>query len=364
MNNQTVVSPDLKNMIESLSIIPPIQQAESAETTTTITTVSFASIFSGISDSFSYFANQISAKILYPISNNEQFEQRRKEKEKTLGGVRIQAPFLEKQSEMDNHQALLTLDGMLFPTAEEGPLSKKGIVFAPGADGYYEDKFSGYIVSLIKQKLGDINIIILNYPTVLANQNKGTLTPDSMALTVASAFQYLVKNKDLQPDDIMIYGQSLGGVASIRGARLIQHQYPDAKNKLINERSFLNLPDVAYQLFGLLGGVMKFSTECALWTTTDVLEAWNEIKGRKFVIYSEYDGMVAKTHSLYQAIQDQAIQQSQEPVGFLSMEGERVSIGEHYREFRLNEEEIIIHEMQNMFDLVPTLESSESEFKI
>lgn len=348
MNNDTIISTSVRHKEESF-ITPPIQLSQLPETTPIMTTVSFISIFSEISDFFSQLANQLSAKILYPISNSKEFEKRRKEMEETMGGVRVQVPFLQEESKQGGLEELFTLDGMFFPFTQEGPLSKKGIIFSPGADGYYEDNFSNYFVSLIKQNLGDINVIILNYPTVLANKSKGSLTPDSMALTVFSAFEYLVKNRGLQPDEIMICGQSLGGVAAVRGARLIQRQFPDAKIKLMNEKSFLNLPDATYQLFGPLGAVIKFSTEYALWTTNDVLEAWNEIKGRKFVIYSEYDGMVSKADSLYQAILD-----SGEYVAFLSMEGEQVSIKEHYREFSLNEEKAIIHEMHNMFDITPT----------
>jgi hypothetical protein len=182
----------------------------------------------------------------------------------------------------------------------------------------------------------------------MANKDKGSLNPDSMASTVFSAFQYLVKERGIQPNDIITYGQSLGGVASVRGARQAQRLYPDAKVKLVNERSFLNLPDVVYQLFGPVGGMMKSMTEWASWTTTDVLESWEEIKGEKLVIYSEYDGVVLKVKSLYEAIH----KKDDSSVKVLSMEGSEVAGKEHWRTFTVNEEKAIIQQMRNMLGLV------------
>ena len=46
---------------------------------------------------------------------------------------------------------------------------------------------------------------------------------------------------------------------------------------------------------------MEAITEAGNWPTTDVIEDFDALKGAKLVIYSDYDGMVLKVVSLYQA---------------------------------------------------------------
>jgi hypothetical protein len=304
---------------------------------------SYFETLSGLSNSFSNFSNQISNQvssiILYPNFDSPKWEKKRKEIQEKLGAENIQVPSSDG----------FLLDGMLFPPYSKNDLlSKKALVFAPGADGYYEDNFSFYFVSLIKQKLGDINVIILNYPSVM--KSKGNLNPDSMASTVVTSCKYLIEEKGISPDDIIIYGQSLGGVAAVRGARNVQRKYPQAHIKLISERSFLNLPDVVHGYFkgGNIGKCMQSMTTFASWTTTDVLECWQELKGAKLIIYSEFDGVVLKTHSLYQAVK---YGDSQDTPKVLMMEGSEISPKEHWRTFTEKEEDAIVQEMVHMFEL-------------
>ncbi len=311
------------------------------------------SLLSSLNKSFSelgdYIVSQINTNILYPVVDGSKWEKRREEIQKNLNGERINNVI---SLEGDR------LDGMFFPAIAEkdNPLAKKAIVFVPGADGYYEDEFTYYFVSFVKEKLGDINIVVFNYPSVLVSE--GNLNPDSMAMTVYTACSYLKDKVGIPLDDMLVYGQSLGGVATIRGSKLVQEQYPEAQFKIATERSFCNLPDVVEELCGggKIGSAMKSLTAAGDWTTTDVIEDFNALKGNKLVIYSDYDGMVRKVVSLYQALQ---ASEGHGNVRVLSMEGEKVSTGEHWRKFTSSEEAALVGEFLHLFGLVP-IEECES----
>ena len=295
-----------------------------------------ATQFSSLMESLSQFSvsRSLAAKIMYPTSDGPEWEERRKEMEDE-GGVRMQAESPDGS----------LLDGILFPACSTGdPLSQKAIIFVPGMDGYYEDGFSHYLIDLFKEKLGNINVLILNHPSVMAS--KGELTCVGMALTAFTGCKFLIEGLGLKANDLIVYGQSLGGVAATRGTQWVQMEHPEAEMKLINERSFHNLPDVVGD--GVMGLGLKYGTEKAGFSTPDLVEAFDAIKGEKLVIYSPYDGMVLKAHSLFQKLYQRGLGQK---VSILEMEGETVKKEEHWRTFTPKEEERLIMEIRRMLGL-------------
>lgn len=297
-------------------------------------------LFSTLTDSLRYLnvSKTLAAKILYPTSDGQKWEDRRQVMQKDLGGVRIRAQSPDGS----------LLDGMLFPAnSSSDPLSQKAMVFVPGMDGYYEDDFSDYLIRLFKDKLPSMNFLILNHPDVMAS--KGNLTVDGMALTAFTACSYLIEKVGINPNDLIVYGQSLGGVAATRGARWLQVEYPEAEMKLINERSFLNFPEVveAYYGNGPIGRLLNYASDSTGWSTPDVLDAFDAIKGDKLVIYSPYDGVVLKTFSLFQKLEARG--NSGEKVKILEMEGENIKPEEHWRKFTPREEDTMIYEIHHMF---------------
>ncbi|WP_068469626.1 hypothetical protein [Candidatus Protochlamydia phocaeensis] len=239
------------------------------------------------------------------------------------------------------------LDGMFFPSdSQNEELAEKALLFAPGANGYYEDGFSSYLVSLIKNKLGPINILIVNYP-VLAG--RGDVNMESMKLTVYTACCFLTEEKGILPHHMIVYGQSLGGIAATRGAKLFQDQISGSGLHLITERSFLDLPTVSK---GFLGGVSgsfaKMILEYDQWKVNDVEEAFKSLKGHKLIVYSEYDGVVLSMYSMAKKLPLNSLKGS---IAVLRMEGKKTQAKEHWRRFSSKEEEALIQEMGMMLNL-------------
>ncbi|NGX45728.1 MAG: Multifunctional-autoprocessing repeats-in-toxin [Chlamydiae bacterium] len=70
---------------------------------------------------------------------------------------------------------------------------------------------------------------------------KGDRTEKNYGLDVWSAYQYLIKEKGIDPSNILVVGHSFGGAAGAVGASLIQEEYPEAETKMVHWSSFSSL---------------------------------------------------------------------------------------------------------------------------
>ncbi len=77
-------------------------------------------------------------------------------------------------------------------------------------------------------------------------QSKGKPTESGTYKDAEAAWRYLVEERKVNPDEIIVFGRSLGGAVA---ARLAQSQTPGA---LILESSFTSLPDIARKLYPYL----------------------------------------------------------------------------------------------------------------
>ncbi|WP_068466305.1 alpha/beta hydrolase [Candidatus Protochlamydia phocaeensis] len=283
--------------------------------------------------------HRLCSKILFPSSDGVEWEEKR---------IKLQEEFQAQRVSLESPDGS-QLDGMLFPsTSKDAQLAKKAILFAPGADGFYEDNFSYYLVKLIKRHVGNINILIVNYPVMAS---KGELNLESMKLTIFSGCSFLINERDIKPDDLIVYGQSLGGVASIKGTLFFQQTYPDAMINVINERSFADFPSVVQHTGGrVLGFLGRKLFESNNWQTPHIEEEFNSLRGQKFVIYSKYDGVVGKSNTLYKRLKSKKAFLTTD-VKVLFMEGSKVQASEHMRQFSAKEEIAIGLEMRNMLGL-------------
>lgn len=67
---------------------------------------------------------------------------------------------------------------------------------------------------------------------------KGDRTEKNYGLDVYSAYDYLIKEKGIDPSNILVIGHSFGGATGAVGASLIQEEYPEAETKMVHWSSF------------------------------------------------------------------------------------------------------------------------------
>lgn len=118
-----------------------------------------------------------------------------------------------------------------------------------------------------------------------------------LALDSWTAFNYLVKEKGFDPDDILFMGHSMGGALATLGAGLVQEEYPEIEAKLISWNSFYSLASTVNQLISrkmkICCGIQGLAGHLAYWalrvdSNVDVSEALEKVK-RKGVIWSKFD---------------------------------------------------------------------------
>ncbi len=285
---------------------------------------------------------KIIAKALYPVPDGAEWILKRNEMQTKHGGERIQ--FHSPDGSV--------LDGMFIPSKSNDDLyCQRAFVFVPGMNSYYEHVFFDYFTTLLRTKLGDVNFLALNHPGVMVSE--GDLSCDGMALSVFSGCSYLIEKKHIDPSNIVIYGQSLGGVAATRGAKLLQNEYSDSKLNLIHERSFVSFPEVVEKFCGsgLIGAKLRsyLEDDDSTWSTKDSPEDFETIKGNKLIIYSKFDSVVPFEFSFYKKLHEQ--KPNLPNVKVLSLPGERLREQEHYRIFSSDEEDVIIEEIKYMLGL-------------
>ncbi len=239
--------------------------------------------------------NKLAATILYPSPINAYFEKKNRKQIKQFLATYHQGEAIPLKTPDG-----CFIDNMLFRGRE-----KKAVIYCAGRGGFFEAK-ANYIYDITK-RVGDINLFLLNPRGV--GESKGTPSPDGMALDVYSTFKYLVEKEGFSPDDIVIYGYSLGSGYGSLGAELVQNEFPDAKINFLSERSFCTLeeqikrmvlrklasyPRIAEILSQLALGLLHSSG----WSI-DSEHAISKLKGNVCIVYNKIDDIIPFTSSLY-----------------------------------------------------------------
>jgi len=86
-----------------------------------------------------------------------------------------------------------------------------------------------------------LNVFIFDYRGY--GQSKGQLSEKGTYLDAEAAWDYLVNNKNIDPETIVIFGRSLGGAVAVNLATV------KAYRALIVESSFTSMPDIAANNF-------------------------------------------------------------------------------------------------------------------
>lgn len=191
------------------------------------------------------------------------------------------------------------LDGAFFP----GAIKNKVIIFARGNSGQWENH---------TQKLAEL--LKLNTSLLMINprgvgKNKGHRSEEGYALDIYTAYDFLIREKKFDPNDIVLVGFSMGGGYGTCGASIVQEQYPEKEIKVMNINSFSDLQtEVETMLQGR--SLLKFIGRIAskiLQLELHPKKAWDKLKGEKWIIYNPKDEIIPKPASLYRAVKNKPI---------------------------------------------------------
>lgn len=146
-----------------------------------------------------------------------------------------------------------------------------------------------------------LNTFIIDYRGY--GQSEGRPSETGTYLDAAAAWRYLVEERQIPPDEIIIFGRSLGGAVA---AWLAWQQSPGA---LILESTFTSAPDVASQAYPFLP-VRQLAR-----IDYNTLKRVPEIKAPLLIIHSPDDNVIPYDHS------QRLFAAANEPKEFLTIRG-------------------------------------------
>ncbi|MFC2006818.1 alpha/beta hydrolase [Chloroflexota bacterium] len=149
-------------------------------------------------------------------------------------------------------------------------------------------------------------------------QSEGKPSESGTYRDVEAAWQYLVKERQLSPDNIIVFGRSLGGAVAAWQAR------SNKPGALILESTFTSVPDIAAKLYPFLPvrllSRFKYDTEGYL----------EGIKCPVLIVHSPDDEMMPYKHG------QRLFEVAAEPKEFLEIRGSHnegfITSGRHYEE--------------------------------
>jgi hypothetical protein len=177
------------------------------------------------------------------------------------------------------------LSGIYFPGTQ-----KKVILLAIGLTAMYEECIIDFVydkfITFFKKECEDLNVLIVNTRGI--GLSEGATSPSSMQVDVFSAYQFLIQRQGFDPEDVLVYGHSLGGCYGLQGAALIQQEYPNKRISAIVDRSFLSLSTLVKERSGALAKRAIQTSGLEM----DCQKAAETLKGRVVTIVSENDETV------------------------------------------------------------------------
>lgn len=207
------------------------------------------------------------------------------------------------------------IDGMLLRGAQ-----KKAIIYCVGWMSYFEFPQRFDVIHDIKTRVGDVNLLLFNPRGV--GESEGEPSSEGLVLDLYSAFKYLTEVEGIGPNDIVIYGHSLGGAYGAMGAGLIQKEYPEAKINLFVERSFASYAENLRGLFfkhlpnhprvaGVISSFAQDLLHSCQWAV-EALEDAKSLKGKICIAYNKFDEAVPFECSFYKKVKEAFSQQRPE----------------------------------------------------
>lgn len=186
------------------------------------------------------------------------------------------------------------LCGAFFPNK----IRNKAIIYATGRTGQWENK------TVRLNELLTLNTSLLMVNPRGVGRNKDHRSEEGYALDIYAAYDFLINHQNIDPNDIVLVGFSMGGAYGTCGAALAQQQYPDKEFKAISINSFSDLQlEVQTSLQG--HGILKLIGRIAakvLRLKLNPKAAWDKLKGEKWIFYNPSDELIPKSASLYRAV--------------------------------------------------------------
>ncbi len=193
------------------------------------------------------------------------------------------------------------LDGMRFAAIDPEPCQRPTMLYFAGNGEAYE--FNPDIVAMATAEL-KCNYVTFNYRQVGAS--RGRLNRDGLIIDGYSMLQ-VIDDHLLQKGDnrrLFIHARSLGGaIGPVSAAAYQQGQRPTG---ICSERSFCSLEVEAGSLFR--GTALGWGADKLLRATgwaLDCKAAWQQISGKKIIVYSKSDSIVPYSASLLASLPDQ-----------------------------------------------------------
>lgn len=307
-----------------------------------------------------YIIHQITLhKALLPISGKPSDEE-----QMNLNAIRA---HLSKLNNVESFTMLSpyneSLKG-LFLTGNEHP--KKVVLIAGGNMEYAENS-----LFRIDQTLNsDLGVSLCSFNPAGVADSEGSVSLESLDLNVYTALHHLISEKKILPENIVVYGASIGGMQVCRGVQLFEEMHPEMKINIVHERSFADLQTELKEatsslvspclggLAGFLGWLADLTTNCK--------ESFDQLRGRKLVIHHPGDRIIPFPASLVKAIQDdnryKIVEERTTDLKIMTLNEQDLFSPPtrpdffHNRRFNDQEKAVVLEEIASMLDIpyIPT----------
>lgn len=191
-----------------------------------------------------------------------------------------------------------TLEGAFFPGKKH---PKKAVIYASGNAAQWE------VIQENLDILKPLGVSIISINPRGVGKSSGWRYEQGYALDIYTTYEYLIHQLQMDPEDIVLMGFSMGGGYGTCGAALIQEKYPDKKISAININSFGNL-STAIDVFlsntnSFISPLLRLSNKL-LGLDIKAKIAWDSLKGKKCLFHCTSDNIIFPKASLYQAIKN------------------------------------------------------------
>ena len=184
------------------------------------------------------------------------------------------------------------LDGILFKGT-----SKKVILFVPGLGGHYEevaavDSIFQKFVKGFQKLIPGVNVMTVNPRGVFVST--GEAAAGTWANDIYSTYKYLITKHGFKPEDVLVWGHSLGAPQALMAAAQIQEEYADKTISAVVDRSFLDFAEMIRERAGnglwnvTMGTLGKYVIK-ALGLNMNGQKAAEQLKGTVLAIYAKGD---------------------------------------------------------------------------
>ena len=143
------------------------------------------------------------------------------------------------------------------------------------------------------------NVVLFNYRGV--GKSEGRATRDGLILDGDSILQYVLKRCRVPEEQVILFGHSLGGGVATQVAAL------HSKVNLCHVRSFASLEKEVRVIFGRIApwmGIAAAKIVTALSWVLDTAAKWDQVKGRKWIVYHPEDPVIPFDASQFKELQE------------------------------------------------------------